>query len=568
MIKVSNQTYLLRRLPAMTVYTSPAVPAGVTWPEPVESVWQMVSTDKTRLPGYKRWDLGLADRLFIGAVVNLPPVRRPWGCITWLAQMFATSRPTVYAIGQRARTSLAARPSGRPARPPALANPAPAVRQASAVTVTPNRLARTILTLLMPGGVSGRTMEDCLHVAFDRGRSTGSISDLLHRAGQRAGEILEQVNHAPLGPVVLARDELFTGKNPNLLLVEPRSLVITGLYATTDRDAQTWACALLLTQDRQVRIQGLAEDGCIPYAASCRLAQLDAAIQKDVWHALADTRQVLTDVEREALREMTAAEKLEKRLRKHWTEAAFEPWVTLTQRAEDLLAQSAQLRFWRECLWDAVEVVDLRSGEIRDRAINQWLLEETLAGLRQLAHPRIQRLAERLEAQAAELLTFLDGLAPPLAAWRARLAQHFPDRKWAAFCQASVARLWRLEHALRSGHRQFQAATVTARHWVAELVAEDPQAQRLAEELLTLLERAVRTSCAAEAVNSVLRPYLNGRRECTDPLSRQLFLNLFALWFNLHKFDRGPRQGQSPYELAGIDVGTDDWLTLLGFPPD
>ncbi len=552
----------------MTVYTRSAASAYVTWPEPIESVWLLVSGDTTRLPGYKRSDLGLADRLFIGAVVNLPPARRPWGCITWLGQALATSRTTLYAIGERAQTSMAARPGGRPARPSTPAHPSPAACQEAAISVTPNRLVRTILTLLMPGGVSGRNIDDCLQVAFDQGRSTGSVSDLLHRAGQRAGEILEQVNHAPLGAVVLARDELFTAKNPNLLLVEPRSLVITGLYATTDRDAETWACALLLTQDRQVQIQGLAEDGCIPYAASCRLAQLDAAIQKDVWHPLADTGQVLTDVEREALREMTAAEKLEKRLRKHWTEAEFESWVSLIQRAEGLLEQSAQLRFWRECLWDAVEVVDLRSGEIRDRAINQWLLEETLAGLRQLAHPRIQKLVERLEAQAPELLTFLDGLAQPLAAWRARLAQHFPDPSWADFFQASVARVWRLEHALRSGHRHFQAATVAARQWLAELVAEDPVAHGLAEDLLTLLERTVRTSCAAEAINSVLRPYLNGRRECTDPGSRQLFLNLFALWFNLHKFDRGPRQGQSPYELAGIEVGTEDWLTLLGFPPD
>ena len=552
----------------MTVYTRSAVPACVTWPEPIESVWSMVSRDTTRLADYKRPDLGLADRLFIGAVVNLPAARRPWGCLTWLAQMFATSRTTIYAIGERARTSLTARRAGRPARAPTAATPAAAVSQAPAITVTPNRLARTVLTLLMPGGVSGRTVDDCLHVAFDRGRSTGSISELLHRAGQRAGEVLEQVNHAPLGAVVLARDELFTGKDPNLLLVEPRSLVITGLYATTDRDAETWACALLLTQDRQVQIQGLAEDGCLPYAASCRLAQLDAAIQKDVWHPLADAGQVITDVEREALREMTAAEKLEKRLRRRWTEAEFEQWVTVTQRAERLLEQSPQLRFWHECLWDAVEVVDLRSGEIRDRAINQWLLEETLAGLRQLAHPRIQKLVERLDAQAPELLTFLDGLAQPLAAWRARLAQHVPDQKWADFFQARVARLWRLEHALRNGHPHFQAATVTARQWVAELVAEDPQAHRLAEALVTLLERTVRTSCAAETINSVLRPYLNGRRECTDLLSRQRFLNLFALWFNLHQFDRGPRQGQSPYELAGIEVGTDDWLTLLGYPPD
>lgn len=99
-------------------------------------------------------------------------------------------------------------------------------------------------------------------------------------------------------------------------------------------------------------------------------------------------------------------------------------------------------------------------------------------------------------------------------------------------------------------------------------MVNDPSAQRLAEDLLTVLERTVRTSCAAETINSVLRPYLNNRRDCTDLLSRQLFLNLFALWFNMHRFERGPRQGKSPYELAGINVGTDDWLTVLGFPPD
>ena len=56
----------------------------------------------------------------------------------------------------------------------------------------------------------------------------------------------------------------------------------------------------------------------------------------------------------------------------------------------------------------AVEVVDRRRGEIRDRAINQWLLTETMKGLRQLGHPRIKKLVERLEEQSADWLTFLD----------------------------------------------------------------------------------------------------------------------------------------------------------------
>jgi hypothetical protein len=147
--------------------------------------------------------------------------------------------------------------------------------------------------------------------------------------------------------MVQVRDELFTRREPNLVLVEPHSLVITGLYAAPDRDAETWGCALLLTQNRQVQIRGLAEDGCIPYAASCREAGLDAAIQKDVWHPLADMRQVVKDVEREAVQAMTAAQRLEKRLGKQWDEAVLAEWAVTSERADQLLEQSAQLRFWR-----------------------------------------------------------------------------------------------------------------------------------------------------------------------------------------------------------------------------
>ena len=170
----------------MTVYTSPAPSATVTWPEPIEPVWQMLSGHDT-LAGYKRPDLSLADRLFIGAVVNLPCERRPWGSLTWLAQVFATSRVTVYAIGERTRQALAALPSGRPARLPAPAEAESSRAATPVIAVTPNRLARTILTLLMPGGVSERTVDDCLRVALDQGRSVGFVSELLHTVGQRAG---------------------------------------------------------------------------------------------------------------------------------------------------------------------------------------------------------------------------------------------------------------------------------------------------------------------------------------------------------------------------------------------
>jgi hypothetical protein len=324
-------------------------------------------------------------------------------------------------------------------------------------------------------------MGDCLEAAFDRGRSNGSVSSLLHEAGQRAGEVLARVDHRSLGEVILARDEIFRGRQPNLLLVEPHTLTITGLYVTQDREAETWGCALLLTQDRGVQISGLAEDGCIPYAASCRAAGLDTSIQRDGWHALEDAHHVLRDLEREAFHALSTLEKQEKRLRKRWQGPDFQQWVVQSELVERLLAQCSAMRFWYEILWDAVELVDWRNGEIRDRAINGWLLQETLIGLRAIDHPRVQKLVNRLAEPGDELLTFLDLFAPALEGWQQRLSVHFSDAAWAAFFQATVARTWRLEHALRNGHRTFAQAAFHARQLLTEFVTDDPIAHHLAK---------------------------------------------------------------------------------------
>ena len=551
----------------MTVYPRSANLTSPYWPSPIEPIWQILASNDEIQPRWKRRDLGVSERLFIGAIVNLPQGKRPRGVVQWLAEVYQTSRPTLYAIGARSKTGLLApllhkEEGGEQIEEVVVPDDGPRV------SVTANRIKRAALTFQFPGGVSERSACDCLQAALDVDRSPAFLSKLLHEAGERAGEILQSVDHSALGAAMQARDELFVGRDPILLMVEPHSLTITGLYATTDRDADTWGCVLLFTQDRRVQIQGLAEDNCIPYAASCRAAQLDAAIQKDVWHPLTDVGKVIGDVERDALRQMEAVEKLEKRLRKHWDVDVFAQLVQVDAQMASLLAQSQALRVLRGGLWEAVELVDGRTGDIRSRATNQWVAEQALREMQQLPHPRIQKLADRLTAILPEMLTFLDPLAPDLARWQAQAENYFQQPLYTACFQASVARLWRLEHALRSGHTHLRAAAREAEQWLALWIETDPAVQPLAEQLLTLLERTVRASSAAETINSVLRPYLDRRRECTDLVSRQYFLNLFALWFNLHKFERGPRKGKSPYELAGITLASTDWLTLLGYPPD
>jgi len=180
----------------------------------------------------------------------------------------------------------------------------------------------------------------------------------------------------------------------------------------------------------------------------------------------------------------------------------------------------------------------------------------------------VKKLVTSLENQYDELLTFLDWLEVQLVPWQRRLARVFSDPADRAFFQATVARAWRLNRALVNGHKQFSDQAAYAQALLAELVAGDDEARKLAEELLTILEQTIRTSCAAEAINSILKPYLWVKRSFQSKRTAQNFLNLFILCFNMHVFKRGKRAGKSPFQWAGIKVETDDWLEALGYPAE
>lgn len=215
----------------MTVYTiSPKSARGV-WADPIEAIWQGLPTYSSTSPNWKRTDIELSDRLFIGAVVNIPREQRSWGLMNWLAETFQVSRPTLYTIGERTKAGLLSVPSQASA---AVSAESATGGKEKMIAVTPNRVKRTTLSLILPGGVAERPIRDCLQSAFDEERCPGYVSVLIHEAGRRAGEILAKVDHAVLGAVMQARDELFVGREPILLMVEPKSLVITGLYATAD----------------------------------------------------------------------------------------------------------------------------------------------------------------------------------------------------------------------------------------------------------------------------------------------------------------------------------------------
>jgi hypothetical protein len=500
----------------------------------------------------------MADILFMTTIMSLPRQQRPWGIATWMSQVFALSRPALYALTERIQQRLS--PTAEP-----LTLPAPE-RQASTVTITPARLARTILTASLPGKMAIRPLRQALNEAFGQTRSIGWISELLTAAGHKAGRLLGNIDTAPLGTVIAARDETFFQGSPLLLVIDPVSTTILFAQVTDDRKADTWATALLIAQEQGVSIGGLVEDMARMYGKSQKEAELDVSVQKDVWHIQRDGYQVLRDLERAAFRATKQVVKLEKQLLKRWDETLFDekylPAVTKEERRYD---QHAAFAEWLSHFVDALELVDWRSGEIRDNATNEWLLEETLTAMSAIDQSRVQKWVKTLRRHQTQLLTGLDWLATSLQPYREQLAKAVADNQQESFMR-TVARHWRLQQALINGHPSFRQQAQEAAAAFTDLVADDSQQQHLAEKLLDLLNAACRTSSMMEGVNGLLKQFLHNHQAFRSPETLQLYLNLFVLWHNMRVFERGKRQGKSPYQLAGIDPGTDDWLTLLGYP--
>ena len=180
-------------------------------------------------------------------------------------------------------------------------------------------------------------------------------------------------------------------------------------------------------------------------------------MQKDIWHIQQDGGQVRRDVERAALAATRHVLALEKRLLKQWDETLFdEQYVPAVAQEEQLYAQHDAFVQWFEHLVDALELVDERSGEIRERPISAWLLEETLSAMSRIDHPRIQAWVKTLRRHQTQLLTSLDWLNTALQPWRQQLAQKMDARTQELFMRAS-ARVWRLRQALVNGQRHRRA---------------------------------------------------------------------------------------------------------------
>lgn len=530
-----------------------------SWPEPIETVYQLLGGGDASGIAPKLPHLGMADILFMGSIMALPRDRRPWGIVTWLSGAFQLSRPALYSLAERLMKRMA--------EPSAGTLPDKEADADSEVDVSDERLKRTVLTAAFPGKIALRPLQQVLDEAFNESRSIGWISELMAEAGERAGRVLEEVNYSGMGRVIVLRDETFFQDHPILLIVDPVSSTILQAVVAPDRQADTWALTLLAAQKQGVGIAGVVEDMARMYPKSLREAEVEISAQKDLWHIQRDGSQLCLDLERAAFRATKQVMALEKKLRKGWKDDLFDKYVTAVETEEKRYEQHAAFVTWFDHLCDALEIVDLPCGAIRDKATNQWLLEESLQAMAAIGNDRVQKWLKTLRRHQTQILTWMDWLEPSMNAFQTQLAQLLDHPLTQSQFMRLVAKEWRLRQAIINGRRHLRTVAHKTTAMLHSVLADIPPLVALARQLSDLLDAACRTSSLVENLNGLLKQFLHNRRSFPSAQHLQNYLNLFTLWHNMRVFQRGKRQGMSPFQRAGIQMAADDWLTLLGYHP-
>jgi hypothetical protein len=540
--------------------------------------YQALSEWYIRRGQYQRPDVTAYDRLDIARRFHASD--RPWGEVIGMSREYALSRRAIYDIAMRSAVLFE----------PRLPGPVPCLKQWLPCGATlsqpvgeaksPCRAeeertrGRLILTSVFPGGVTMRPLEEILAEAPLTGRSDTTIWRLVAEAGAKAYQILAQVDYAGVSlPLILVDiDETFFDGRPVLFVVEPISLAICGFHvpADGDRSSYTWGPLLLILQeDQHLAIYGGVGDAAKPYPGTFQaVLERDDRFQEDVFHQLRDLQTLRRKLERRAYRAFAAEYKAVDQWQKAGTAEARQK---LDQaRAESLRLAELHDEFAEYCTWvaDAFEIVDLASGEIRDRKTNEWLLDEAIAAMSHLDHDDVAKMSQRLDTHKEHLLIYLDWLEAQLSPLRAALHAYLDDPALEKVVSQAVGRRWRLQHEVESMQRPaFRPSLKRAEQELAIWIEGDTCLEPWSHQLYTLLEWVQRASSAAENVNSIFKPLVTRKKHFDNPDTYLNFVALFTLWHNMRVFKEGKRAGYSPFDILGIDLGDKDWRTLLGYPP-
>ena len=414
------------------------------------------------------------------------------------------------------------------------------------VEVTPERLERLLLTgigEMLPY----ETIQTIVSVAYrpEFVPSVGHLSGLVNHTGTIAGLILndERVTSAFQAA---ACDEIFFHQQPILTVVEPDSMAIGAIEKMGNRTAESWQAVLSHFPKLRYVVSDLARGLIKGVQLSGNLLH-----QGEMFHFFRDVGRTTQRLERH-------------RLLKEETDA-WDKWCAgriYTPTLENTLAKINTFLAQMEQYYQTIERLSLAFWPIMDngRLLTEKQAKRILTEVRSRLSSLVDAfgladLIKQVRNAQTHCLSYIREISRKLGQLVATLPDTLPIPK------SHLLRLAIEDVCLR--YAFWQGARVHDEYlqlwetlWpLGDYLATFGSLLRQVEKILYTPKRA---SSLVESVNSKLRTVQYIKKQVS-----QEYLWLLALKHNLEPFAHGKRQGHSPFELLGIDLGTNDWVDLV-----
>lgn len=476
-------------------------------------------------------------------------VQGEYGAVTDLADVYGVRRQRVHELRNEALVVLEEAFDESPAS------------QLLSVTDASMKRATVALRVVTPASV--RDIQEVLPVLFGVRWSYGKVWNVIHQAERRAAEWLGELDLSGIETVAL--DEMFSQRRPVLAGIDLDTQYLFQLDVRSGRSGEDWAASLKPLRD----VQNLRPDHVVKDAGTGLRAGVEEVWpgieeRDDLFHALYLMGQTARRLENAGYRHIGAEVKLMKKRARASTETERRSLGQRLRRVRERMAQALDRHDRFEKLTRRAEAVlqltDRGSGCLRTSAEVVRVLTAVAEDMVDIGGKQIRKVATYIRGRAAGLGRYLDHLG-------ARLREVAPQVGGETVVQAIVRSYQASLLAARNGPRWDRKAR---QHELREAVdallhVTDHDLADLRDAMALVLPELAdrhRASSAIENLNSVLRPYLVVQKH-----AEQGFLDLFRFYWNTRERRWGRGKGTSPFEaLTGRRV--DDWLTLLGYPPD
>lgn len=463
-----------------------------------------------------------------------------YGIVSQMSQQIGVSRQTLYSWKTKGQRALEA---------------ALVPKQPQTAATQPGELQRAVLTLLIQGHASYRGIQACLKELLGLEVSLGTITAIVHTAGERAQGWLRQ--QVPTGGRVVALDEQYSSKRGEAYLnvVDTQSGQVWASLPPVGVDGESWTLALWELAEQGLTCCGSVSDGGNAIHEALRTTQQLSSHQRDVWHVLHLAGQVQARLARFVQAQEArwlVIERQEQQQRASGRRSSGRPAKTSSGEQEQRLIewhrvqQAVSYLFGQ--LHELFEVVVLTGGTAPrllscqarrgDVQAALDLLEEAIASAPLAVQSDVQKVIKQVRAALPALLWFAEQL---------EAAQHEALDQLGAAAVGLIAWAWQRRRVLGMSSQQL-------------LEALEPTWRLTAARLLEAWDQTVRASSVVENWHSLVRPHLAVHRSLSAGM-----LALLAVCHNHRVAPRGPHAGRSPVERSGFPPPTGDWLAVLGY---